>query len=299
MPNNLNTWVLRRLPDGTLYVSVTLAVDAARKSYKGGLFKSEDGGEHWTLVNQNLDLNWIVGYNIDTQDPNRIYVGCFQAPQLEGGGGYASLDGGVSWSRILDKPEVWGITPDPEAPGRLWGCVQSGDSYEGEGLYLSEDGGSSWFKLPAFPFTAYGPQQVHFDAVDSRIVRVTTFGGGVWKGTVGRPIPPRASFVWAFRSGHPHFSSNSQGDISTCTWDFGDGSWSHEPAPLHRYHSGGKYQVTLKVEGPNGVDSTSMEVTVPPPPRRNGRTRGARSGGWRMFGGPLFIVAGLSRVRPQ
>ena len=84
MPNNLNTWILKRLPDGTLYVSVTLGVDAARKSYKGGLFRSEDGGDHWTLVNQTFDLNWIVGYNIDAQDPKRIYVGCFQAPQLCG-----------------------------------------------------------------------------------------------------------------------------------------------------------------------------------------------------------------------
>jgi len=277
MPSNLNTWILKRLPDGTLYVSVTLAVDAARKSYKGGLFRSDDGGEHWTLVNQGFDLNWIVGYNIDPQDPKRIYVGCFQAPQLGGGGGYASRDGGLSWSRILDKPEVWGITPDPEVPTRLWGCVQSGDSYGGEGLFLSEDAGASWVKLPTFPFTAYGPQQVHFDPNDSRVVRVTTFGGGVWKGTITRPVNPHAAFVWGTRSGHPHFSSTSQGDISTYTWDFGDGSWSHEPAPVHRYGSAGKYQVTLKVEGPNGIDSTSAEVNVPPPLVRGNRIRPGRT----------------------
>jgi len=276
MPDNLNTWVLKRLPDGALYVSVTLAVDAARKSYKGGLFRSVDGGDHWVLVNQNFALNWIVGYKIDEQDPNRIYVGCFEAPQLGGGGGYASSDGGVTWSRILDKLDVWGITPDPEAPDRLWACVQSGDSYEGEGLFLSEDAGSSWSKLPTFPFTAYGPQQVHFDPADSRVVRVTTFGGGVWKGTIPRPVPPRSGFDWSIWSGHPHFLSHSQGDISTFTWDFGDGSRSHEKSPVHRYSSGGKYQVTLKVEGPNGVDSWSMEVTIPESTRRRGRGPSAR-----------------------
>ncbi len=278
MPSNLNTWILKRLPDGTLYVSLTLAVDAARKSYKGGLFKSDDGGEHWTLVNQNFDLNWIVGYEIDAQDPNRIYAGCFQAPQLEGGGGYASRDGGLTWSKILDKPEVWGITPDPEAPNRLWGCVQSGDSYEGEGLFLSEDAGSSWLKLPTFPFTAYGPQQVHFDPADSRVVRVTTFGGGVWKGAVARPAPPHAGFFWRTQSGHLRFASTSQGDISTHTWDFGDGSRSHQAAPVHRYSAAGIYQVTLKVEGPNGVDSTSVEVTVPAPVRRDNRSGSKRAG---------------------
>ncbi len=276
MPNNLNTWILKRLPDGTLYVSVTLAVDAARNSYKGGLFRSHDGGDHWTLVNQNLDLNWIVGYNIDPQDPNRIYVGCFQAPQLEGGGGYASRDGGATWTRILDKPDVWSVTPDPEAPDRLWACVQGEDRYEGEGLFVSEDSGASWSELPTFPFTAYGPQQVHFDPADSRIVRVTTFGGGVWKGTIPHAVPPDADFEWRIQSGHLHFSSLSLGDISTHTWDFGDGSHSHERSPVHRYAAAGKYQVTLKVEGPNGMDSASREVTVPPPVRRNGRSGSQR-----------------------
>jgi len=271
MPNNLNTWILKRLPDGALYVSVTLAVDAGT-SRKGGLFRSDDGGEHWTLVNQNFDLNWIFGYEIDSQDPNRIYVGCFQAPGLGGGGGYASTDGGLTWAKILDKPEVWSITPDPEAPDRLWGCVQSGDSYEGEGLFLSEDAGTSWIKLPSFPFTAYGPQQVHFDPAGSHVLRVTTFGGGVWKGIIPRPRTPLADFAWRTQSGLLHFSSTSQGDVSTCTWDFGDGARSHETAPVHRYGSAGKYQVTLKVEGPNGIDSRSAEVTVQSRGRRNGRT---------------------------
>jgi photosystem II stability/assembly factor-like uncharacterized protein len=264
MPNNLNAWILTRLPDGALYVSVTLAVDSKRKAYKGGLFKSLDGGDHWTLVNSSFDLNWIAGYAVDPNDLNRIYVGCFQAPQLGGGGGYRSTDGGQTWTKILDKADVWKITPDPEAPKRLYACVQGGGSYEGEGLFLSEDEGSTWRRSPTFPFTAYGPQQVHFDPTDSQIVRVTTFGGGLWKGVVPRVLAPTAAFTATVLSGELSFdSSASSGDITTWTWDFGDGSRSHEANPTHRYPSGGQRLVRLTLEGRNGTDSVTRTLDLP------------------------------------
>jgi photosystem II stability/assembly factor-like uncharacterized protein len=186
MSNNMNAWKLVRLNDGTLYAAVTLAVDSSRNSHKGGLFRSTDDGDHWALVNANFSLNWIVGLSIDPRN-GAVYVGCFDAPQIGGGGGFRSRDGGITWEKILDKTDVWKITPDPQNIQRLWACVQSGiseEDYEGEGLLLSEDNGKSWFHEPGFPFTAYGPQQVHFDPRDPQTVYVTTFGGGVWKAKV-------------------------------------------------------------------------------------------------------------------
>jgi photosystem II stability/assembly factor-like uncharacterized protein len=182
MSNNMNAWKLLRLADSTLYAAVTLAVDSSRNSHKGGLFRSQDGGNHWALVNANFDLNWIVGLSFDPRT-GALYVGCFDAPQI-GGGGYRSRDGGASWERIVDKANIWKIAPDPQDINRLWACVQSEENYEGEGLLLSEDNGTSWFHEPGFPFTAYGPQQVHFDPRDPQTVYVTTFGGGVWKAKV-------------------------------------------------------------------------------------------------------------------
>ena len=131
-------------------------------------------------MNASFNLNWIVDLSFDPRN-GALYVGCFDAPQIGGGGGYRSLDGGVTWGRILDKTNVWKITPDPQDVNRLWACVLSEGNYEDEGLLISEDNGRSWYHELGFPFTALGPQQVHFDPRDPQTVYVTTFGGGVWK----------------------------------------------------------------------------------------------------------------------
>ncbi|WP_230678871.1 PKD domain-containing protein [Hymenobacter properus] len=48
------------------------------------------------------------------------------------------------------------------------------------------------------------------------------------------------------------FRDESRGPIRRWHWDFGDGSTSTEPSPVHRYKDAGKYIVVLEVEGPAG-----------------------------------------------
>ncbi len=48
------------------------------------------------------------------------------------------------------------------------------------------------------------------------------------------------------------FRDESYGDIRSWRWDFGDGTFSDEQHPLHRYQKGGEYVVVLYVEGPQG-----------------------------------------------
>ena len=49
------------------------------------------------------------------------------------------------------------------------------------------------------------------------------------------------------------FQDLSEGNITSWTWDFGDGTTSDDRHPIHQYRTGGEYRtVTLYVEGPAG-----------------------------------------------
>ena len=43
--------------------------------------------------------------------------------------------------------------------------------------------------------------------------------------------------------------NNTSSKSGAVTWDFGDGTTSNEPNPVHKYAKAGNYQVTLTVDG--------------------------------------------------
>jgi len=58
------------------------------------------------------------------------------------------------------------------------------------------------------------------------------------------------------------FTDDSTGDITTWSWDFGDGSSSNQQHPSHTYAYPGNYTVSLTVYGPTGSDTTTIAITV-------------------------------------
>ncbi len=48
------------------------------------------------------------------------------------------------------------------------------------------------------------------------------------------------------------FTDQSEGEITSWKWDFGDGTTSSEQNPIHQYKEAGKYIVFLTIEGPKG-----------------------------------------------
>jgi PKD repeat protein len=74
--------------------------------------------------------------------------------------------------------------------------------------------------------------------------------------------PPVADFMAVPLSGwntyvEPEFISFSSGWITDYLWEFGDGEWSTEMAPHHKYISAGIYTVKLTVAGPGGSSSVT------------------------------------------
>lgn len=78
--------------------------------------------------------------------------------------------------------------------------------------------------------------------------------------------PPTADFSYTDAGGgtfeFTDTSTDDEGNISSYSWDFGDGSTSTAQNPTHTYASGGTYTVSLTVTDSGGLsDSVSKDIT--------------------------------------
>jgi PKD repeat protein len=111
----------------------------------------------------------------------------------------------------------------------------------------------------------------------SYIVKFTVEGpGGISTSektiNVNLPDPPVAGFTCDVNSGEAplivSFTSTSTGEITSYSWDFGDGDTSALINPAHTYSATGKFMAKLTVTGPGGSnsDDQSINVQAPSPP---------------------------------
>ncbi len=122
-----------------------------------GVFRSHDGGRHWSQVlYENADTG-AIDLAFRPGEPETIYAALWQTrrppwsvyPPSSGPGSglYVSHDGGDHWHRITgsgfaEHPGRIGIAVAPSAPDRVYALVD-GSKAEG-GLYRSDDGGAHW-----------------------------------------------------------------------------------------------------------------------------------------------------------
>ena len=120
-----------------------------------GVYKSEDGGSHWTKV---LDAGPDTGISdlaICSRRPQLLFAGAWHAHRPPwstyapidgpGGGLYRSEDAGKTWSRLTANglPDGdWGRVGIAVAPDgkRVYALIQA----KKPGLYRSDDGGGTW-----------------------------------------------------------------------------------------------------------------------------------------------------------
>jgi len=117
----------------------------------GGIYKTVDGGVHWTKLTHGLPTTGDVGrcaIDIYRKNSNIVYVLIEHATQ---GGIYRSEDKGFSWTRMSDtnpRPSYYSqVRIDPNNDRKVWVL--------GAPLYLSEDGGKT--------FTQDRAQRIHSD----------------------------------------------------------------------------------------------------------------------------------------
>lgn len=178
---------------GKIGVSISPAnskrVYAIVESLEGGVFRSDDGGDTWALMNNNRNYRqraWYYTHIIaDPKDQDKVYV-------LNVGNG-KSTDGGKTFAYFggshSDNHDLW---IDPNDPNRM---INSNDG----GGTVTTDGGRTWTEedFPtgqfyhvstdnAFPYRILGAQQ---DNSTVRIVSRSSRGNGItnedWTSTAG------------------------------------------------------------------------------------------------------------------
>ena len=146
-------------PDKIIYVGTGETWTRNSVSIGDGLYKSADGGNNWEKIGFEKSER-ISNIIINPNNSNEIYVGVLGAlwSDSEERGVYKSIDGGVSWKKILYVNESTGcadLAIDPENPlvlyASMWEHRRTAWSFESGGensaLYKSNDGGQSWEKI--------------------------------------------------------------------------------------------------------------------------------------------------------
>ncbi len=182
---NRHVYRLKLCADGTLYCTITGKRAGDAFPVPGGLYRSRDGGKTWAELTTELGLRWPGDVDTPAGDSRTIWLGVSSAPRYSQGGVYRSTDDGATWKRVLkedDLPQELStyahalfVTVDPRDPKTVYLGATT------HGLFVTHDGGTKWREVPGIPFA--GCQRVAFDPLDRAALWVTTFGGGVWKGT--------------------------------------------------------------------------------------------------------------------
>jgi photosystem II stability/assembly factor-like uncharacterized protein len=177
-----------------------------------GVYRSEDGGETWTL--KGLERTGrIPRLVVHPRDPNTALVcalGHAYGPQPERGI-YRTTDGGATWTHVLHVDEDTGcsdLAMDPTDPSvlfagmwqleiRTWGRTSGGP---GSGLFVSRDGGVTWTRLRGngLPTKPVGKVAVAIAASDpQRVYALIETGDGIpWNGQ-----PTEDGQLWGSRDG--------------------------------------------------------------------------------------------------
>ncbi len=137
-PNNMIAamWSVRRQP---------WTIDSG--SMNDAMYRSTDGGDHWTKLTDGLPSGVMVGkigVSISAADPRRVYA-LIEAANNQGGV-YRSDDGGLSWTRTYDRRDLLQrafyythIFADPQNADTVYAT--------NTGAYKSTDGGKTWSRL--------------------------------------------------------------------------------------------------------------------------------------------------------
>ncbi|HEY5413497.1 MAG TPA: hypothetical protein VIK41_01645 [Gemmatimonadaceae bacterium] len=113
---------------------------------EGELWRSNDGGESWRMVNKDPNISFRPFYysdiRVDPQNPNRIWA--------LSGNLYLSEDGGANFTQLRgdvhgDHQAMW---IDPTNPKRI---LEGSDG----GWQVSHDGGRTWDVQNNYPFTQF------------------------------------------------------------------------------------------------------------------------------------------------
>jgi photosystem II stability/assembly factor-like uncharacterized protein len=120
-----------------------------------GIFRTRDGGAHWTKVLGPDTNTGAIDVVLAPDDPQVVYAALWQTRRTPwniyppsngpGSGLYRSTDGGATWSKLAGTglpaaPGRIGLALAPSEPKRVYALVDA----DSGGLYRSDDRGAHW-----------------------------------------------------------------------------------------------------------------------------------------------------------
>ena len=172
--------------------------------FESGIFKSTDGGAHWTIMRLSADddqSSHALGNNpdysgivFDGANPARVYFCCNVAGYRPGAGLFRTDDGGQSWVEGGPGPStLWagiGIpTLDPGDSSLVWAPWSFGAA-------RSTDAGLTWQEVPVpseYTAAGRGPHSLAIDASTRTIYLAGNDGGLLYSSNNGA--------TWDYRKG--------------------------------------------------------------------------------------------------
>jgi photosystem II stability/assembly factor-like uncharacterized protein len=128
-------------------------------SFGDGVYKSEDGGDHWTHLGLDSTLQ-ISRILINPRHSNVVLVAAMGNPYADSPdrGVFRTTDGGQTWSKVLYVDAATGVADiamDPKDPQVLYAAAYHfrrspwhfSDGGPEDGIYKSVDGGETWSRL--------------------------------------------------------------------------------------------------------------------------------------------------------
>ena len=197
-------------PEGNRASTVTGVIGEPNVIYagaaSGGIFKSTDGGIHWTPIFDKEPVASIGALAVAPSDPSVVWAGTgepFIRSHISlGWGVFKSLDAGKTWTKMgLDNTgRIARVVIDPHDPNRVF-VAALGHLYGPQpekGIYRTTDGGKTWEKV-LFVNDSSGANELVMDPTNPHILYAAFWqmeihtwgrtsggaGSGIWKSTDG------------------------------------------------------------------------------------------------------------------
>ena len=228
-----------------------------------GLYRSDNGGGRWRLLDTPMSGSMVWSMGIDPVDPSVMFAG-IGTPSKPGI--YRSRDASKSWQQLsveisaecenVGTPRPTGIAIDPTDHRHVWLGL------EVDGVRHSPDGGETWAKVNGqIPnpdvhsvLVVAGPPKAVFTVVNDDVWRSTD------DGTTWQPARAREVFPWRY----PRGIAVKPNDAKTVFLTLGDSTPGRVGTVMRSRDAGATWQnLQLPVQPNSAVWTVSIPASAP------------------------------------